>query len=140
MLLAVLREHGDVIEADFQQHYRVDLVDLWRGTLSLRRVRVLLDHLPPDCATAYALAGDELGHLRGWTLTQLLAGRLVDELTAYRWQWESAHIDPKKARPRKAPESVLPRPIEEPKVIPLVRPSQRGGFVNDTEEVTTHGD
>lgn len=126
-----------------QRHYRVDLTDLWRGRLSLRRLRVLVDHLPPDSATAYAVVdeeGQDLSALRGWRLTDVLLARLADELAIYRWQWESAHLD-KKARPRQQPPSVLPevktkRPDRES--VPVVSPHRLGSFVNEQEE-NPHG-
>jgi hypothetical protein len=141
-LLGLLREHGDVIEADLQRTYGVDLVDLWRGTLTLRRVRVLLEGLPPDSSTAYAVAEADNGPLAGWRLTDVLLGRLTDELALYRWQWETAHLDPKKSKPRKQPGSVLPElhpGHPDPESIPVVSPHQLGGFVNEQEE-TPHGD
>ena len=132
-----------MIEADLQRHYGVDLVDLWRGTLSPRKARLLIDHLPHDSLTAYALAGERLAGVAGWSLADLLLGRLADELAVFRWEWEQAHADPKKSTPRKQPPSVLPELREKPTTdgpIPLVSPHRLGGFVNDTEEVTPHGD
>ena len=119
-----------------QRHYGVDLVDLWRGQLSLRKLRVLVEGLPPDSATAYASSG-ETGPLAGWALTNVLLGRLADELALYRWQWEAAHIDPKKTRHRKRPDSVLPelrpeRPSRES--IPVVSPHRLGRFVTEQED------
>lgn len=140
-LLGLLREHGDVVEADLQRTYGVDLVDLWRGELTLRRVRVLLENLPPDSTTAYALAGAESGGLEGWRLTDVLLGRLADELALYRWQWESYHLNPKKQRPRAQPPSVLPEvnpKHPEPESIPVVSPHRLGSFVNEQEE-SPHG-
>jgi hypothetical protein len=136
-LLALLREHGDVIEADVQREYRVDLTDLWRGSLSLRRVRVLLDRLPPDCATAYVLSGVDLV---GWRLRDLLLARLTDELALYRWEWEAANGDGKRHRP--PPDSVLPelpRSPAELRVVPTVSPHSLGSFVHDSQEVSPHG-
>jgi hypothetical protein len=123
-----------------RHHYQVRLTDLWRGELTLRELRVLLEYLPDDSATARAISGAATGPLAGWTLTDALLGRLVDEVAAHRWQWESVHT--KKGRPsRKAPASVLPelRPPREPsgpdaEVIPLVSPHRLGNFVHDTGE------
>lgn len=39
------------MEADLQRHYGVRLADYWRGELSLRRLSVLVFHLPSDSAT-----------------------------------------------------------------------------------------
>lgn len=55
-LVAVLRLHGDALEADCQRYYRIDLWrDLVTGRLSLRRLWVLATHLPTDSATHTAL-------------------------------------------------------------------------------------
>lgn len=126
-----------MLEADLAAHYRVDLGDLWRGTLSLRRLRVLLQGLPADCRTSYALGAEEdPGPLAAWRLGDVLLGRLADELALLRWQWECAHIDPKKSRPRERPSSVLPewKPQAASKTAPLVSPHQLGGFVNDDDD------
>lgn len=139
--------YGDVLEADLQRYFHVDICDVWRGTLSLRKVRVLIEALPADSRAARAIAGVE-GELVHWSLSDALLGRLADELAALRWQWESAHL-PKGQRPRKQPVSVLPtkragalsaRPEStDADVIPLVSPHKLGGFINDDMEAP-HGD
>lgn len=53
-LVALLRAHGDAVEADLLRFYRVDLGDLYRGELSLRRLSVLIKHLPSESATVRA--------------------------------------------------------------------------------------
>lgn len=122
-----------------RREYGVSLPDLWRGKLTLRQVRVYLDGLPVSSRTAYTLAGETYAALAGWTLTDLLLGRVLDELSAYRWQWEAAHIDPKKTRHRPQPPSVVPELREsqdDSNVIPLVSPHRLGGFVNEEEDRT----
>lgn len=60
-LLRLLREHEDAVEADLSQYHHIDYRDRWRfdeaGTrrLTLRRIVVLLRHLPADSATMRAL-------------------------------------------------------------------------------------
>lgn len=122
-----------------QRYYGVDLCGLWRGDLSLRRVRVLLQHLPVDSPGARALAEVD-GPLASWPLHDALLGRLVDELAALRWQWESAHLA-KNQRPRQQPEQVLPTrergkaPTgKDADVLPLVSPHRLGDFINDKED------
>lgn len=126
-----------MLEADLQREYHVDLCDLWRGRLSLRRVRVLIDHLPPDSATAQAVAGGGDSPLAGWSLLAALVGRLVDEVSLQRWQWESAHLG-KNQRPRKQPPSVLPKPPRTPprpaEDAPVVSPHRLGGFLHEQED------
>lgn len=124
-----------------QRVYGVDLVDLWRGRLTLRKLRVLLLNLPPDSATAHAVAEVELGALAGWRLGDVLLGRVADELALLRWQWEAAHLDPKKTTHRKQPPSVLPElqtASPDPSAIPVVSPHRLGSFVYD-KEVTPNG-
>jgi hypothetical protein len=143
MWLQALREHGDVIEADLRHHYPgVDLTDLWRGRLTLRQVRVFVEGLPVDSRTVYALGG--MDELTGWRLADLLVGRMVDELAAFRWQWETAHRE--RGAARRAPGSILPdlgshRPAvgaarrqETARVVPLVSAHSLGGFVYGTDE------
>lgn len=120
-----------------QRFFHVDLCDLWRGTLNLRRLRVLIDHLPLDAAATRAMAGMQ-GPLALWPLRDALLGRLVDEVTLGRWQWESAHLA-KHQQPRKQPPSVLPRRTTttthgDDNVIPLVSPHRLGEFIYEQEE------
>lgn len=129
------------MEADLRREYGEDLCDLWRGKLTLRKLRVYLDGLPITSATTRAMAGMDPTHpLAQWSLTDVLVARLVDEVAAHRWQWETAHSKP--GRRRKPPESVMPEPPRTPRaepdsnVIPLVSPHKLGNFVNDPEEVT----
>ncbi|WP_017590912.1 hypothetical protein [Nocardiopsis ganjiahuensis] len=63
------------MEADLARYYRIELADLWRGLLTLRRLAVLLRHLPSESATATALGGD------GWTLAHYLMADIVHATT-----------------------------------------------------------
>jgi hypothetical protein len=136
----LVREHGDALEADMQQHFGIELADLYRGRLSLRRLRVLIDHLPVESRTARSLA-DAPPELAHWTLDSALLGRLVDEMSAMRWTYESAHVEPRDRRP--PPKSVLPHAEQEPeaaRVIPLVSPHRLGPFINDDVRGDDRGD
>lgn len=80
------------------RYYGVDLLDLWRGRLSLRRVAVLVDTLPPSSATAVAVHGERAL----WGPTEHLLATIVDVL-----QWANyQRSDPKK--------STQPEPIARP--------------------------
>jgi hypothetical protein len=49
-LYGLVNEHCEAVEADLA--FRgVDLRGLWTGALSWRRLKVLIDHLPPESAT-----------------------------------------------------------------------------------------
>lgn len=52
---------SDVVEADLQRFYGVDFADYWRGELSIRRLSVLIHHLPPESACARQLSKTEAG-------------------------------------------------------------------------------
>lgn len=127
-----------MLEADLQREYGINLCDLWRGHLSLRRLWVLVQGLPPDSRTASVIAagGEDPGPLSYWRLTDVLLGRLADELALLRWQWEGVHRDPKKGKPRPQPPSVLPewKPQAASKDAPLVSPHELGGFVNNDND------
>lgn len=56
-LPGLLREYGEAIEADLLRHYGVNLLDLWRGRLTPRRLMVLIKGLPPGSALHRARGG-----------------------------------------------------------------------------------
>lgn len=120
-----------------QRIYAIDVCDFWRGKLSLRRLRVLIEHLPTDSATLRALAGID-SQLASWSLSDLLLGRLIDETSLLRWQWESAHLS-KTSQQRRQPQSVLPdvktrvSTSADADVIPLVSPHKLGGFIDEDD-------
>lgn len=63
------------MEADLARYYRIELADHWRGRLTLRRLAVLVRHLPPECACHRVLGSD------GWTLANYLQADLVHATT-----------------------------------------------------------
>lgn len=115
----VLTEHWDVIEADLHRHYAVDILDVFRGLLSWRKLRVLIEQLPADSFTKHALAGIEFDP---WSATEHLLAMLHDlvaDLT-----WITATVNSKKKIPVPKP---LPRPGDKAKTqreTPTIRPSQ----------------
>lgn len=50
------------MEADLQRFYGVDLRGLWRGELSIRRLSVLVQYLPPGSAVWAAQTGIAYGY------------------------------------------------------------------------------
>ena len=68
--------HGGALRADLQRYYGLDLADLWRGTLSPRRVWTLAEYLPEGSALLAALAGGQ--EYRPWTLEAQLTAALVN--------------------------------------------------------------
>lgn len=130
-----------MIEADLERYFKRDLCDLYRGRMTMRKVRVLIDGLPPESATVRALSG-VTGPLSQWSLSEVLAARLLDEMAFYRWEWGSAHHDEKKGgKFRPPPVSVLPRQtgtkaseVAHRDDIPIVSPHRLGGFVNGGDD------
>jgi hypothetical protein len=69
-----LRDHADAVEADLQHYYHVDLADLWRSGLSVRRLSVLISGLPQDSLTASAVSGipREWSRIEPWLLDYMI--------------------------------------------------------------------
>lgn len=101
-LLSLIREHGDAIEADLA--FRgYDLLDLWRGKLSPRKVDVLIRGLPADSATRMAM--NERQPL--WSRTDFILADLVDATNSV--AWVSANKDVERRNQSKFPDP-YPRP------------------------------
>lgn len=100
---------------DLARYYGgLDLLDLHRGRLSWRRLRVLIDHLPPESATktAMRLAAEADGVPETdaepadapWSQTEMLLAVVIDRLGDLTYVLQRAHGGkPEKPKP-------LPRP------------------------------
>jgi hypothetical protein len=77
MGLAALLRDPDTLEFDLQRYHGIDVADYWRGELSLRRLSVLVYHLPPESATARKFNPD----VAGWTVEAYLLAHLYQTLT-----------------------------------------------------------
>lgn len=87
------------MEADLLRYYGVDLLDLYRGVLSVRRLGVLVRGLPPQSATVQAAEPDTR-----WSLTDHLLAAVVDELRLGNWlQSKDGHANRNRPQP-------IPRP------------------------------
>jgi hypothetical protein len=118
-LYRLVAAHHERLEADLQHHYRIDLRDLWRGGLSLRRLGVLVKGLPPESLTVSALADqvdpDRLAEPefeRRWSVDQHLLAGVMDAVNALHHSYSQAHskrrigkftplVRPGKAPPRR---------------------------------------
>lgn len=83
-VVELVEEHGDALEADLQRFYQIELAGLFTHppTLSIRRLRVLVRHLPHDSATRRELEADDAG----WSLNEHLLALVVDAVRAGNWQ------------------------------------------------------
>ncbi|GAA3136667.1 hypothetical protein GCM10010466_29350 [Planomonospora alba] len=96
-------EHSPAVEADLARFYGVDLVDLYRGRISLRKVYSLVSSLPYDSATHKAV----LGEAAAWGSIEHLLAATVDELRVSNWLFQRVNFEQNPPTP--APEP-LPRP------------------------------
>ena len=92
-LLHLLRTDGAMVEADLHRWYHVDLVDLYRGRLSLRKVGVLVRHLPAESHTIEKLSGNP-----AWSLEAIL----LDDLRMAMTNTEKQRAKPHPSRRRLA--------------------------------------
>ena len=119
------------MEADLLRYYRVDLLDYYRGKLSPRRLRVLVQHLPRESALVRALHGDAAE----WGLAEHLLAGAVDEIAVGNWLFVSANSD-EHADPPERPRPV-PRPGVEAEPDPAATPDQIAAFFGVPTEVTS---
>lgn len=76
------------------------MAQFWRGQMSLRELRVLVTHLPPDCATARRMRGTH------WTEVEYLLADVLDILKFHRVEWAMAHgAKPSKPKPTPRPKT-----------------------------------
>lgn len=89
----------------------------------MRRLRVLIQHLPRDAALVRALHGEEAE----WGLTEHLLAVAVDHLAAGNWLFAAAHT-PEHADPPERPHQV-PRPgLPDPEPNRSATPEQIAAF------------
>lgn len=99
-LHAYLGKYHAALEADLLSHYGIDLLDLYRGRLTWRRLRVLVAGLPSESATGRAMP-----EVRGWGVTDYLLAHLVDVAASHLWAYRTVH-----SRDRTPPPTPVIRP------------------------------
>ena len=112
------------MEADLQRYYRLDLRDLWRGGLTLRRVGVMVAGLPPESLTMSRVLPDlpdrDGGPERLWSVEAQLLATVVDAV-----QSATHAIVQSNAKHRVRPPRPLPRPGGREKRRRRLTPQQR---------------
>lgn len=93
------------------------LLELYRGDMSWRELRVFLRYLPPESATARAVRGSTAAE-DAWTLDRQLLASAVDAIRENTFATVKLGGDPKKTGRLKPPQ-----PIERPGVEPVVQKS-----------------
>ncbi|MFG2228032.1 hypothetical protein [Streptomyces sp. NPDC048644] len=71
-----IRDFSDELEADFLEFFGVDLLDVWRGRLSLRRVHVLIQSLIKKPGRSTFLA--QVDESASWSVMDHLLARVSD--------------------------------------------------------------
>ena len=66
---------------DFERYYKLDILDLYRGAMTVRKAAVLALNLPPG-----ALTWQEVGADSAWTVSDFLLADAVDTLKAANYQ------------------------------------------------------
>lgn len=106
-LLEFLRRYGEAVEWDIPHYWPGrSLLELYRGEMSWRELRVFLKGLPPESATARAVNPDN-----AWSLDQQLVATVADAVRELTHLTLVVHTDAKKRGRLKPPE-----PIERPGV------------------------
>lgn len=130
-LAHLLEEHGEAVEWDVAHYWPGrSLLELYRGEMSWRELRVFLRFLPPESATARALypkSKDDLTH-EYWSAPadRFFAATLIDCLRESTFVQVKLHGDQKKTRHLKPPKPI-PRPGVEPKNTKVIRFGGRHG-------------
>jgi hypothetical protein len=98
-----LSEHHSAIEADLAHYYGADLLDLYRGTLSVRKLFALVSGLPQGSALHRALRGDAAD----WDTNDYLLAAVVDYLAVANWLFIQANS-------KKGTKNPFPEPVKRP--------------------------
>lgn len=105
----IVDDHGDALEADFLEVYRVDLTDVWRGAMTPRRALVLVGQLLTTPASRYRTAAIGFApEYAGYARLEAMTADLIDRIAELTYITAKANG----GRPRK-PES-YPRPEVNP--------------------------
>ncbi|MFD5663456.1 hypothetical protein ACFWIK_00905 [Streptomyces anthocyanicus] len=102
-MLDVLGEHPEAVEADLAHHYPDygpggPVAAYWRGEITLRWLRVMVEGLPPTGAAARAAAG------HAWRQSDYAAADSRDLLALLLTAFLNANRDPQKQQPLPWPE------------------------------------
>ncbi|MGW3232472.1 hypothetical protein [Kitasatospora sp. NPDC001095] len=110
------------MEADLLEFYGVDLLDLWRGRLSLRRVHVLISSLMHKPGRSVLLA--ELDETTQWGTAEHLMARVSDALELSNYLFIKANSESSADLPIPEP---IPRPGAEALELPAPEPDFASG-------------
>lgn len=124
--MALVVEHHEEIEVDLLRQ-GIDLLDFWRGTLTARRLRLLISNLPRGSVTLAAVDPDGVA-LGAWSETDYLLADLFD-ITA------KSHFQEPKPYPR--PADVIRRRQREAKTTAFLAAQAERNRLRDLADSTT---
>jgi hypothetical protein len=104
-----LEEYGEAVEWDIPHYWPGrSLLELYRGEMSWRELRVFLKWLPPESATSRAVRGSSPDE-DAWTLDRQLLATIADAVRENTFTAVRLHGDPKRTSRLKPPDPI-PRP------------------------------
>ncbi|MFF1709322.1 hypothetical protein [Streptomyces sp. NPDC058268] len=126
-LARLLREHGEAVEWDMARYWPGrSLLELYRGEMSWRELRVFLRYLPPESATARSVRGSTPDEDQ-WTLDRQLLATVADSVRENTFAMVKLHGDPKKTKRMKPPPPIERPGVEAPKKSNVIRFGGRHG-------------
>ncbi|WP_234431752.1 hypothetical protein [Streptomyces sp. NRRL S-241] len=113
-VVRVIQDYQDELEADLLEFFQVDLLDLWRGRLSLRRVGVLINSLMKKPGRSTLL--EAMDERTRWGESDYLLARISDalELSNYLFFKANAEDSDDLEQPDPIPRPGEPEPEPEP--------------------------
>lgn len=82
----MIERYGEAIERDLSMYHGVDLLDLWRGKVSARKILAFIDRLPSHSAFAEASAQDD-------EMAELFAGQESGPVTPRIIEWTAERAE-----------------------------------------------
>jgi len=119
----VIQDFPGPLEADLLEFFGVDLMDLWRHKLSLRRIHVLVQSLMLKRGRSAVLAAIDEANV--WGTTEYLLARVSDALELSNFLFIRANSS-------KSDDMPLPDPIPRPGA-PVVPPKPAAEFASGEE-------
>ncbi|MFD8886422.1 hypothetical protein ACFV0H_28460 [Streptomyces erythrochromogenes] len=113
-VVRVVQDYQDELEADLLEFFQVDLLDLWRGRLSLRRVGVLINSLMKKPGRSTLL--EAMDERTRWGESDYLLARISDalELSNYLFFKANAEDSEDLEQPDPIPRPGQPEPEPQP--------------------------
>lgn len=101
----VVRDYFEELEADLLEFFGIDLLDIWRGRLSLRRVGVLINSLMRKAGRSTLLMA--MNDKTEWTEDTYLLARISDAMETSNYLFTRANFEVSEDLPE-------PKPITRP--------------------------